>query len=511
MSRQALVSVSDKTGLEAFAAGLVALGFKLISTGGTARALRAAGLAVRDVSDFTGSPEVLDGRVKTLHPRVFAAVLADLDVADHAAVLRDWGLEPISLVAVNLYPFEATATRPGVGAHEVVENIDIGGPSLVRAAAKNHRHVAVVVDPADYGRVLEALGAGTADEALRRELAVKAFRHTAAYDATIAARLPEHLGVPPSLVAQAVAPWLGADETPLRYGENPHQRAVFARPSRAGGLGAFVQLQGKELSYNNLMDTDGAWRLVHDLPGPGVAIIKHAGPSGVGLADTAADAYVRALACDPVSAFGGVIASSLPIGADAARRMTELFAEVVVAGEIDDAARAVFAAKKNLRVLVAPAPTTGLPRLRVIDGGLLVQSPDEGWDESWKLVTDRAPTPEETAALRLAWRVVKHAPSNAVVIANGHASVGVGAGQPSRVDSCRIAVDKARTAGLGLAGTAAGSDAFFPFPDGVEVLAAAGVTAIAQPGGSVRDADVVAAANRLGLAMVFTGRRHFRH
>ncbi len=284
MRRQALVSVSDKTGLEAFAGGLVDLGFELISTGGTARALRTAGLAVRDVSEFTGSPEVLDGRVKTLHPRVFAAVLADLDVAEHGAVLRDWGLEPISLVAVNLYPFEATATRPGVGAHEVVENIDIGGPSLVRAAAKNHRHVAVVVDPADYDRVLDALRAGASDEALRRELAVKAFRHTAAYDATIAALLPEHLGLPPSLVAQAVAPWLGADETPLRYGENPHQRAVFARPSRAGGLGAFVQLQGKELSYNNLMDTDGAWRLVHDLPGPGVAIIKHAGPSGVGLA-----------------------------------------------------------------------------------------------------------------------------------------------------------------------------------------------------------------------------------
>jgi len=511
VKRQALVSVSDKTGVEEFAAGLLGLGFDLISTGGTARVLRAAGLAVRDVSDFTGSPEVLDGRVKTLHPRVFAAILADLDESEHAAVLSEWALLPISLVAVNLFPFEATATRSSVRAHEVVENIDIGGPSLIRAGAKNHRHVTVVVDPADYPRVLAALRGGTAEWALRRELAVKAFRHTAAYDATVAALLPGHLGLEPGLLERAVAPWLGAEEVHLRYGENPHQEAVFVRPPRASGLAAFVQLQGKELSYNNLMDTDGAWRLVHDLPGPGVAIIKHAGPSGVGLGETAAEAYARALACDPVSAFGGVIASSLPVDAEAARRMTGVFAEVIAAREIDEEARAVLAAKKNLRVLLAPPPVTGLPRLRVIDGGLLVQTPDEGWDEDWSVVTERHPTPEETAALHLAWRIAKHAPSNAVVIATGHASIGVGAGQPSRVDSCRIAVEKARAANLDLAGTAAGSDAFFPFPDGVEVLAEAGVTAVVQPGGSVRDADVIATANRLGLAMVFTGRRHFRH
>ncbi|MGE5236092.1 MAG: bifunctional phosphoribosylaminoimidazolecarboxamide formyltransferase/IMP cyclohydrolase [Acidobacteriota bacterium] len=511
MTRLALVSVSDKAGLEAFARGLTELGIELLSTGGTARALRASGREVRDVSAFTGSPEVLGGRVKTLHPKIFAAILADLDEAPHRRVLAEWGLEPISLVVVNLYPFAATAARPGVEASEVVENIDIGGPSLIRAAAKNHRHVTVVVDPADYPRVLEALYTESLDESLRRDLAIKAFRHTAAYDATIAAALPRHLGRDPSLVVQALAPWFEGEEVPLRYGENPHQAAVFVRSRHPGGLGAFRQLQGKELSYNNLMDTDGAWRLVHDLPGVGVAIVKHAGPAGVGLGADAATAYTRALACDPVSAFGGVIASSLPIDVDAARRIVELFAEVVVASEIDDEARRVFAAKKNLRVLLAPRPATGLPRLRVLDGGLLAQTPDEGWDESWRTVTRRSPSDDESAALTLAWRVAKHAPSNAIVIASSSATLGVGAGQPSRVDSCRIAVEKARAANLSLAGSAAGSDAFFPFPDGVEVLAAAGVTAVAQPGGSVRDAEVVAAADRLGLAMVFTGRRHFRH
>ncbi|MFZ5785194.1 MAG: bifunctional phosphoribosylaminoimidazolecarboxamide formyltransferase/IMP cyclohydrolase, partial [Acidobacteriota bacterium] len=365
MTKQALISVSDKTGIEQFARGLVDLGFTILSTGGTARALHQAGIPVTQVSDVTGVPEVLDGRVKTLHPRVFAPLLADLDVAEHRALLAEWGLEPISVVAVNLYPFAATAARPGVSADEVVENIDIGGPSMVRAAAKNHRHVAVVVDPRDYGRVLDGLRAGGDRMALRRELAVKAFRHTAAYDAAICAQLPAHLGVPASLAARALAPWMEADETALRYGENPHQSAVFCGLARPAGLGAFQQLQGKELSYNNLMDTDGAWRLVHDLPGQGVAIIKHAGPSGVGVGQDAAAAYALALACDPVSAFGGVIASSLPIDLEAAKRMTELFAEVVVASAIDDQARAVFAAKKNLRVLLAPPPAPGLPRMRV--------------------------------------------------------------------------------------------------------------------------------------------------
>lgn len=506
----ALLSVSEKRGIEELARGLAKLGFELLSTGGTAATLQRAGLAVRQVSSFTNTPEVLGGRVKTLHPRIFAALLADLDDVEHRRLLAEWDLPPIAVVAVNLYPFREAVARINATPAEVIENIDIGGPSLVRAAAKNHRHVTVLVDPEDYSAALADLASGGSLE-FRRRLAVKAFRHTAAYDAAIAASLPRVLELPRALVHEAVAPWLDAQEVPLRYGENPHQSAVLARSPSAGGLGGFRQLQGKELSYNNLMDTDGAWRLVHDLPGPAVAIIKHAAPCGVGLGSTAAQAYAGALACDPVSAFGGVIASTLPIDAEAAAAIHQLFAEVVVAGEITPEAEAVFRSKKNLRVLLAPPPEPGLPRLRVIDGGLLAQDPDEGWDEEWRVVTRRHPTSDEQAALVLAWRVAKHALSNAVVIASPSATVGIGAGQPSRLDSCRIAVAKARSAGLSLAGTAAGSDAFFPFPDGVETLAEAGVTAVAQPGGSIRDADVVAAADRLGVAMVFTGRRHFRH
>ncbi len=511
MKPHALLSVSDKRGLEGFARGLAALGFEILSTGGTAQALRKAGVAVREVSDLTGTPEVLGGRVKTLHPKVFAGILADLDEPGHCGVLEEWGVAPIAVVAVNLYPFAATAAKPGVTPAEVIENIDIGGPSLVRAAAKNHRHVTVVVDPDDYETVLAALRGGGATEAQRRALAVKAFRYTSAYDAAIGQTLPRHLGLEPSLLWDGVAPWLSGEERPLRYGENPHQGAAFVRPAHPSGLAAFEQLQGKELSYNNLMDADGAWRLVHDLPSAGVAIVKHAGPCGAGLGDDPAAAYERALACDPVSAFGGVIASSLPLDEAAASRVVQVFAEVVVAPGASDAARKAFATKKNLRVLIAPPPADATPRLRVIDGGLLVQGPDAGWDEEWRVATGRAPDDAESRALRLAWRVAKHAPSNAIVVANDRATVGIGGGQPSRVDSCRIAVEKAKAAGLATAGTAAGSDAFFPFPDGVEVLAAAGVTAVAQPGGSVRDADVIAAADRLGIAMVFTGRRHFRH
>jgi phosphoribosylaminoimidazolecarboxamide formyltransferase / IMP cyclohydrolase len=509
--RHALLSVSDKRGLEQFARGLTGLGFDLIATGGTARALAAWGLPVTEASAFTGVPEVLGGRVKTLHPKLFGAILADTDLAEHRAVLADWRLDPITVVAVNLYPFAATAAKPGVEAHEVIENIDIGGPALVRAAAKNHRHVVVVVDPEDYTPVLTGLQAGGVPEPMRRQLAVKAFRHTAAYDAAIAQQLPRHLGLAPSLVLDALAPWLGTDEVPLRYGENPHQRAVFVRNRPAAGLAAFTQLQGKELSYNNLADADAAWRLVHDLPAPGVAIVKHGGPCGVGIADDAATAFTRALSCDPVSAFGGVVASSLALDAAAAHRISELFTEVVIAPEITAQARTVLAAKKNLRVLQAPPPLPTQPRVRAIDGGLLVQDPDEGWDEAWRVVTKRAPSEDELLALRLAWRVAKHAPSNAVVIANRFATIGIGSGQPNRVDCCRIAVERARAAGLMLAGTAAGSDAFFPFADGVEILGDAGVSAVAQPGGSVRDAEVVAGADRLDLAMLFTGRRHFRH
>lgn len=510
MNPLALLSVSEKRGIEEFARGLTALGFDLLSTGGTAEVLHRAGVTVRLVSTFTGSPEILGGRVKTLHPLVFAAILADLEQEEHRQALRDLSVPPIAVVAVNLYPFRQTAARPEATAAAVIENIDIGGPSLVRAAAKNHRHVTVVVDPDDYPAALQDLAHGGSVE-FRGRLALKAFRHTAAYDAAIAAQLPRYLALPRTPLYEAVAPWLEAQELHLRYGENPHQSAVLARPPAPSGLGAFRQLQGKELSYNNLMDADGAWRLVHDLPAPGVAIIKHAAPCGVGLGQSAAEAYARALACDPVSAFGGVIASTLQVDGEAARAITQLFAEVVVARELTPEAEEVFRPKKNLRVLVAPPPQPGLPRLRVIDGGLLIQDPDEGWDESWQVVTRRSPTKDEHAALTLAWRVAKHALSNAVVVASPNATVGVGAGQPSRLDSCKIAIEKARAAGLSLAGTAAGSDAFFPFPDGVETLADGGVTAIAQPGGSIRDAEVIAAADRLGLAMVFTGRRHFRH
>jgi len=426
-------------------------------------------------------------------------------------VLADWKTPAIQLVAVNLYPFAATAAREGVGSEEVVEQIDIGGPSLVRAAAKNHRHVTVVVDPSDYARVLDGLRAGGDLLELRRELAAKAFRHTAAYDAAIAAELPRHLGQPSSLLMAGLAPWIDASETTLRYGENPHQHAVVARRRRPEGLGAFVQLQGKELSYNNLMDADGAWRLAYDLPGPGVAIIKHAGACGVGVADHAVEAYTLALACDPVSAFGGVIASSLPLDGVAAEAISKQFAEVVIAPSVGADARSILAKKKNLRVLEAPPATVGTPRLRVIDGALLVQSPDHGWDEEWRVVTRRQPSVDEMTGMRLAWAVAKHVPSNAIVVADRRSTLGIGGGQPSRVDACRIAVEKARVAELDLAGGSAGSDAFFPFPDGLEVLASAGVTAVAQPGGSVRDDDVIQAADALDVAMVFTGRRHFRH
>jgi phosphoribosylaminoimidazolecarboxamide formyltransferase/IMP cyclohydrolase len=511
VKHHALVSVSDKRGLEELGRGLVQLGFTLVSTGGTARALRNAGLTVIEVSDLTGSPEVMDGRVKTLHPKVFAGVLADLDEPSHREVLQNWQVEPFELVVVNLYPFAAAATKANVTSAELIENIDIGGPSLVRAAAKNHRHVTVIVDPNDYPTVLAALANGGTTLEQRRALAVKAFRHTASYDATIAQTLPHHLDLPTSLLWDALAPHLGGQEIALRYGENPHQQAVFVRPTNATGLAAFQQLQGKELSHNNLMDADGAWRLVHDLAAPGIAIIKHAGPCGVAIGGSAADAYQRALACDPVSAFGGVIASSLVVDEAAANAMTELFAEVIVATEIDRDAREVFGHKKNLRVLVAPPPRAGGLRLRALDGGLLVQSADQGWDESWQLVTTRAPSAAEQNALTLAWRVAKHVASNAIVVADESATLGIGGGQPSRVASCRIAIENARAAGLPLAGSAVGSDAFFPFPDGVELLAKHGVSAIAQPGGSVRDQDVIAAANRLGLAMLFTGRRHFRH
>jgi len=507
-----LVSVSDKRGLVPFVQGLVRLGFSILSTGGTAQVLREAGVVVTDVASFTGSPEMLGGRVKTLHPKIFAGILAQLENPQHREEMEAHGIPPIALVVVNLYPFAEVAAREGVSAAEVIENIDIGGPSLLRAAAKNHERVTVVVDPADYPAVLAWLEKeGSVPTEQRRELAIKAFQHTASYDATIAARLPHFLGLPGSRVWEALAPWLGAEEEPLRYGENPHQWAIFARPRKPKGFAAFQQLQGKELSYNNLMDADGAWRALWDLPGPGVVVVKHANPCGVALGDQPEDAYRRAFACDPVSAFGGVIAFSHQVDEATAKALAEQFTEVVLAPDYTPKALEVLRKKKNLRVLAVPRPQGNYPRLRAVDGGLLVQEADEGFPESFQVVSRRFPTAKERQAGELAWRVVKHVISNAIVVANDSATLGIGGGQPSRVDACRIAVDKARTFGHKLEGSVAASDAFFPFPDGVRLLAEAGVSFVVQPGGSIRDEEVIAAADELGIAMAFTGRRHFRH
>lgn len=512
MKRLCLVSVSDKTGLVPFVQDLKALGFEVLSTGGTAALLRSSGLEVTDVAAWTGSPEILDGRVKTLHPKVFAGILANLEDPKHRQELAQMGGEAIELVVVNLYPFQQVVQNPAATPAEAIENIDIGGPSLVRAAAKNHARVTVVVDPKDYGLVLAYLKSeGAIPLSLRRTLAVKAFRHTAFYDATVAGELPRFLDLPAPKLLPALAPWLDADEEPLRYGENPHQWAIFARPRQAAGFAGFRQLQGKELSYNNIMDADGAWNAVWDLPAPGVVIVKHANPCGAALGENPEEAYRLAFSCDPVSAFGGVIAFSLPVDGPAAQAVAEQFAEVVLAPEFTPEALGVFAKKKNLRVLQTPRPAGGFPRFRAVDGGMLLQQADEGFPETFHVVSRRQPSKEEHQALQLAWRVVKHVLSNAIVVANHQQTIGIGGGQPSRVDACRIAVTRAQSFGHKLSGAVAASDAFFPFPDGVQVLAEAGVTCIVQPGGSVRDEEVIQAADELGVAMVFTGRRHFRH
>ena len=512
MTKRALISVSDKTGLDVLGPALRDLGWTLISTGGTAWALTRAGCEVVEVCDHTGFPEILDGRVKTLHPKVFAGILAAPSPA-HEKQLAELGIPPVDLVVVNLYPFRETAARPGVSLDEVVEQIDIGGPSLLRAAAKNHARVTVVVDPADYGPVIGELRSGGVCEATRRRLAIAAFRHTAAYDAAIVAALPELMGeggrAPAAAAAEAL---LRSTEIGLRYGENPHQWGVLARATPPGGLAGARQLQGKELSYNNIGDASGAWRLVWDLPGPGVAVIKHANPCGVGIAESMAEAFLKARATDPVSAFGGVIAANRPVDASFAEAVVEQFAELVIAPGYDEGAREVLARKKNLRVLEAEGAAASALVLRDVDGGFLLQARDASWGgESRDTPTERSPDEDEMRALELAWRVVKHVASNAIVVGVGDRLLGIGAGQMSRVDAARIAVSKAAEIGHDLSGAVAASDAFFPFPDGVEALHAAGVRAVIQPGGSIRDGEVVEACNRLGVAMVFTGRRHFRH
>ncbi|GGG34738.1 bifunctional purine biosynthesis protein PurH [Caldovatus sediminis] len=518
--RRALLSVSDKTGLVEFGRFLAAQGAEILSTGGTARALREAGVPVKDVSEHTGFPEILDGRVKTLVPQVHGGLLGRRDLPEHRAQMRAHGIAPIDLVAVNLYPFEATVAR-GAGFEDCIENIDIGGPAMIRSAAKNHAHVAVLTEPAQFDAVraeIEARGGTTL--ALRRRLAAAAYARTAAYDAAIAAWFARQEGeaFPPRLVLA------GALRQTLRYGENPHQRAAFYTDGTdRPGIATAVQVQGKELSYNNLNDTDAAFECVAEFDRPAIVIVKHANPCGVAVADDLAAAWDLALRCDPVSAFGGIVAANRPLDAAAAERIAAIFTEVVVAPDADEAARAVFAGRKNLRLLLTgglPDPAAPGIAVRSVAGGFLAQSRDAGrvTEADLKVVTKRAPTAAEMADLLFAFRVCKHVKSNAIVYARGGATVGIGAGQMSRVDSARIAAWKAEEAAkaAGLAepltrGSVVASDAFFPFADGLLAAAAAGATAVIQPGGSIRDAEVIEAADKAGLAMVFTGMRHFRH
>ncbi len=521
---QALISVSDKHGVVDFARALAALGVKLLSTGGTAKLLRDAGLAVTDVSDYTGFPEMLDGRVKTLHPKVHGGILGIRGNAEHVATMAKHAIPTIDLVVVNLYPFQQTIAKKDCTLEDAIENIDIGGPTLVRAAAKNHGNAAggcaVVVEPADYATIVEELQAsgGAISAATRFALAKKAFVHTARYDSAIANWLTrldaDHRPTPFPAHLQ-----LAFDRVDtLRYGENPHQQAAFYQEPDPvpGSIASYVQIQGKELSYNNIADADAAWEAVKafDTGNAACVIVKHANPCGVALGASALEAYRRAFKTDPTSAFGGIIAFNGPIDKATAEAVSGQFAEVILAPEIGAEARAVFSAKQNLRVLVVPMGTAvGQLDMKRVGGGLLVQTADEARiaPSDLKIVTRRAPTAQEMRDLLFAWRVAKHVKSNAIVYCKDEMTVGVGAGQMSRVDSARIAAIKAENNKLSVAGSVVASDAFFPFRDGLDVLAKAGATAVIQPGGSVRDAEVIAAADEQNIAMVFTGFRHFRH
>jgi phosphoribosylaminoimidazolecarboxamide formyltransferase/IMP cyclohydrolase len=519
---RALVSVYDKTGLVDFARELAALGIEIVSTGGTARLLREAGIAVRDVSELTGWPEMLGGRVKTLHPKVHGGILFQRSKPEDRKQAAEHSIVPIDLVVVNLYPFSQTAAKPGVTPEDLIENIDIGGPAMVRSAAKNFQSVTVVVDPADYSAIVEVLR-DYRDTwlSLRLTLARKAFAYTADYDGLIAMQL-ERLSAKDSVEIGQLDKLplrlhiaLHRNQT-LRYGENPHQAAALYIPAGrpASGLAGAKQLQGKELSYNNLVDLNAAWSLVREFARPAVAIIKHNNPCGAAEQDSQVEAYLKALACDPVSAFGGVLAFNRALDAAAAEEVAKLFVECIVAPSYDAAALAKFASKKNLRLLEMPREEAPAElELKRISGGVLVQEPDrhELKESDLKVATKRAPTAAELRALLFGWKVCQHVKSNAIVFAREGQTVGIGAGQMSRVDSVKIAVIKAATANLDLKASVVASDAFFPFPDGVEEAGNAGATAVIQPGGSVRDADVIAAADSLGMAMVFTGVRHFLH
>lgn len=507
---QALISVSDKTGLEAFARALAAAGVALISTGGTAEALRKMGLSVRDVSALTRLPEMMDGRVKTLHPAVHGGLLARRDMPEHIAAMAQHGIEAIDLLVVNLYPFEATLAATSDPA-ALIEKIDIGGPAMIRAAAKNHEFVTVVTDPAEYASVIAALQqkGGTTLE-LRRRLAAKAFSRTAAYDALIGA-------------------WMSGDDWPaylldaahqasLRYGENPHQKAaLYRRLEGAGGLARAQQLQGKELSYNNLQDADAAWHLVQEFAAPAAAIIKHANPCGVAKGADITAAFKAALASDPTSAFGGILAVNKPLDTTLVEAIGSLFLEVIIAPGATPEAAEKLAAKKNLRLLIAAPETARSPyasmHILPISGGYLVQTKDAAaiTPEGWKTVTATAPTPAQQEDALFGFAVARSVKSNAIVLVKHGATIGIGAGQMSRVDAVRIAIEKARSHGHDPKGAVLASDAFFPFADNVALARADGIAAVVQPGGSVRDAEVIAAADDAGMAMIFTGQRHFRH
>lgn len=508
---RALLSVSNKSGLEKFANGLVALGWELVSTGGTARALREAGLPVRDVDAITNFPEMLDGRVKTLHPAVHGGLLARRDIPEHMAALTAHGIEPIELVCVNLYPFRETAARDSVSAADVIEQIDIGGPSMLRSGAKNFASVWVVSDPDDYARVLDALRATDDQLELRRLLAEKVFAQTASYDAAISSWFAHERG---ERLPTTMAISLERAQT-LRYGENPGQAAAFFVEHAGDGIAGLVQKGGKELSFNNLLDLEGALLASEPFSGePCCAIIKHTTPCGLAVGRTALDAYEKALACDPLSAFGSAISFSVPVDQAVADAIAMLFVECVVAPSFSPEAVDILGRKKNLRILEGTARwRPGALDFKRVRGGFLVQDrpPTSLGDDEWKVVTARAPTPEEHADLLFAWRAVSSVKSNAIVLARGGATIGIGTGQMSRVDASFIAVHKARTVGHETAGAALGSDAFFPFRDSIDQVAEAGIRAIVQPGGSVRDPEVIMAANEKGIAMVFTGQRLFRH
>jgi phosphoribosylaminoimidazolecarboxamide formyltransferase / IMP cyclohydrolase len=504
--RRALISVSDKTGIVDLARELARFNVEIISTGGTAKALRDAGLSVRDISEITGFPEMMDGRVKTLHPRVHGGLLALRDNEEHVAAMNQHEIEPIDLVVVNLYPFAETIRREGVTREEAIEQIDIGGPAMIRSAAKNARDVAVVVSSDEYANVVNELNEydGALSIDTRNRLAQKAFAHTAQYDVMVSSYLagaseplPDRLG------------WTMNKLSDLRYGENPHQKAALYRTSASGGIANAEVLSGKEMSFNNYVDAEAAWQLVCDFENTACAIIKHTNPAGVGLGENPAEAYQKALATDPVSAFGGIVAFNCTVDVAAAQEATKIFTEVVIAPEYDPEALEVLRTKKNLRVILMGGDEKGI-EFKQIGGGMLVQTADDHKldPQQLKVVTTRKPSDEEIRALLFAWTVCKHTKSNAIVYARDGQTVGVGAGQMSRVDSVKIGAMRAQ---LPVAGSVLASDAFFPFRDGIDEAAKHGITAVIQPGGSVRDDEVIAAANEHGLAMVFTGVRHFKH